>query len=78
MKVQQDASCIDKKSGSGLNWFYNGTGLFSLWTGLECMLLNHSFSKSICSYFSEDGSKGATQDQGMVYFLVFQALGRDR
>lgn len=53
-----------------LNW------MFSLWTGLECTWLNHSFSKSVCSYFSGDGGRGATWDQRMGHFVAFCALGR--
>lgn len=46
-----------------LNW------MLSLWTCLECTWLNHSFSKSVCSYFSGDGGMGTTRDQRMVHFV---------
>ena len=52
--------------------------MFSLWTGLECALLNHSFSKSVCSYFSGDGSRGSTQDQRIAPFVAIHALEREK
>ena len=40
--------------------------------------MNHLFSKNVCSYFSGDGGRGTTQDQRMVHFVVFCALGRGK
>ena len=77
MKVQQDAYGISKNVDLDYIHFKIGLDVFFMdWPGMCC--IKSLISKSVCSHFSGDGSRGPMQGQQTVCIVVFHALGRDK